>query len=92
MSNNKPQKSHDDYYPPRRSDRGVAPYDIVRDLNPLVDYAIEEGRTVGLRHAIMEVMLISYLMGMGFDYNTAYMTVESWEVNERFPGEYDYRY
>ncbi|PRX27708.1 hypothetical protein BX659_11534 [Orenia metallireducens] len=92
MSKKSSQKYHDDYYPPKKSERGVAPADIVRELDPLVDYALEEGRKTGLRHAIMEVMLVSYLMGMGFDYDTAYMIVESWEVNERFPGEYDYRY
>lgn len=32
--------------------------------------------------------MVSYLMGMGFDYYTALEVVESWERDEKFPREY----
>lgn len=69
----------------------VSPECLVRCLEDLVEYGMKEGRRVRRSHAMMQVALIAYLMGMGFDYDTAHMIVESWEKDEMFPGEYYYR-
>ncbi|WP_188399388.1 hypothetical protein [Sporomusa sp. GT1] len=34
------------------------------------------------RHAMTELALMCYLMGMGFDYRTAKAIVESWETDD----------
>lgn len=53
-------------------------------VKPFVNYALQEAKATSYEHAITEVAAMTYLMGMGFDPQTAYFTVESWEVNETF--------
>ncbi|MFW6036014.1 MAG: hypothetical protein ACOCRZ_07150 [Halothermotrichaceae bacterium] len=77
----------DNYYPsppgnPGRNypdGRGVSPQSIARCVYPVVEHGLKEAKATGSRHAMMEVALMSYLMGMGFNYNTAYNIVEYWE-------------
>lgn len=60
---------------------------LVHYVRPAVRHGLEEMPATGPRHAMTQVALIAYLMGMGYDYHTALIIVESWEVNERLPGE-----
>ncbi|WZL74289.1 hypothetical protein QBE52_06005 [Clostridiaceae bacterium 35-E11] len=56
----------------------------VMQVNPVVRYGLKEAKATGVQHAMTEVALISYLMGMGYDYQRAYALVESWEIDEAF--------
>ncbi|MFZ5969570.1 MAG: hypothetical protein ACOYVK_20615 [Bacillota bacterium] len=65
----------------------VDPHHLMRLLHPVVKYGLEEAKCTSVRHAMMEVVLIAYLMGRGYDHHTAHRMVESWEVDEIFPIE-----
>lgn len=57
------------------------PYNFLLQLQPV----LQHGRRAGGDsdpHVITEVSLVSYLMGMGFDYKTARAIVDSWESDE----------
>lgn len=53
-------------------------------VKPFVDYGLKEATFTSHSHAMTEVAAISYLLGKGYDPQTAYKMVESWEVNEMF--------
>ncbi|WP_223292241.1 hypothetical protein [Salipaludibacillus neizhouensis] len=53
-------------------------------VEPFVQYGLQEAQVTSHLHAMREVAAISYLIGKGYDPQTAYLTVESWEVNEVF--------
>lgn len=63
------------------------PYNYIMRVRPVVDRGIKESEKSSMKHAMTEVALISYLMGMGYDYSTAHRLVESWEINEMFLNE-----
>lgn len=56
----------------------------LRAVIPFVNYGLHEAAFTSYQHALTEVAAIAYLLGKGFDPQTAYKTVESWEVNETF--------
>lgn len=58
---------------------------LKKTVRPWVHYGLNEAQSQGYPHAMTEVALIVYLIGMGYDSDTAYKIVESWEVNEKFP-------
>lgn len=51
-------------------------------VEPAIRHGIEELAETNPRHALTELALITYLMGMGFDYPTAITIVESWERDD----------
>lgn len=51
-------------------------------LEPAIRQAIAELSASSPRHTLTELALIAYLMGMGFDYPTARVIVESWEKDD----------
>ncbi|SDE64855.1 hypothetical protein [Sporomusa acidovorans] len=51
-------------------------------VEPAIRHGIEELAETNPRHALTELALIAYLMGMGFDYPTAIVIVESWERDD----------
>ncbi|MFC7441076.1 hypothetical protein [Laceyella putida] len=53
-------------------------------VESFVQYGLREARYTSFEHALREVAAIAYLMGRGYDPQTAHQIVESWEVNERF--------
>lgn len=53
-------------------------------VEPIVQYGLKEAQVTSNLHAMREVAAISYLIGRGYDLQTAYQVVESWEVNEVF--------
>lgn len=53
-------------------------------ISPFVTYGLKEGAHTSYKHALEEVAAMAYLLGKGFDPQTAYLTVESWEINEHF--------
>lgn len=63
------------------------PHHLLMMVRPLVEYGLKEAEFTSVRHAMIEVALIAYLMGMGYDMHSAHRIVESWEIDERFPGE-----
>ncbi|MGM7635182.1 hypothetical protein [Bacillus sp. Hm123] len=53
-------------------------------VEPIVQYGLKEAQVTSYQHAMREVAAISYLIGRGYDSQTAHRIVESWEVNEMF--------
>ncbi len=62
--------------------------EISRFITPIVNYGLSEAQSTGYYHAMKEIAMISYLMGMGYDMWNAHNIVESWEINEQFPTYY----
>jgi hypothetical protein len=48
-------------------------------IEPAFKHGLNEISFAPLPHVLRETAAISYLLGMGYDFNTAYQTVESWE-------------
>lgn len=65
----------------------MSPHYLLPQVRPLVRYGLWEMRVTSPQHAMTEVALIAYLMGMGYPFQIAHRIVESWEINEVFPGE-----
>ena len=84
MSNKNTHKYEDKYNACGHSTAN--PECLINCLSPLVAYGLKEGNYTGIEHAMMKVILIAYVMGMGFDRLTARKLVESWEEDGRFPG------
>ncbi|MEH6993874.1 hypothetical protein V7075_14350 [Neobacillus drentensis] len=57
---------------------------VLDSIAPFVKYKLEEAKHRSYAHALQEVAAITYLMGNGMDPQPAYLTVESWEINEMF--------
>ncbi|MET3195718.1 hypothetical protein [Bacillus sp. OAE603] len=57
---------------------------VFREIAPFVTYGLNEAKATSYEHALQEVAAMTYLIGRGMDPKTAYLTVESWEVNEKF--------
>ncbi|RBP96291.1 hypothetical protein DFO70_10195 [Cytobacillus firmus] len=53
-------------------------------VKPFVNYGLTEAKFTSISHAMTEVAAIAYLLGKGYNPQTAYKLVESWEVNESF--------
>jgi hypothetical protein len=51
-------------------------------VEPAIRHGIAELVESNPRHTLTELALIAYLMGMGFDYPTAKVIVESWEKDD----------
>lgn len=62
-----------------------SPYYYLTRISPLVEYGLKEGEYASQKHAMTEVALIAYLMGMGYNMQSARRIVESWEIDEEFP-------
>jgi hypothetical protein len=48
-------------------------------IEPAFRHGLKEISFAPLPHVLKETAAISYLLGKGYDFNTAYQTVESWE-------------
>ncbi|WP_018131459.1 hypothetical protein [Effusibacillus pohliae] len=61
---------------------------VLSAVEPVVRHGIFEGIEEGqpFVHVVRQVAAIAYLMGMGMPYLQAVRMVESWEVDEKFPG------
>ncbi|MBZ5751064.1 MULTISPECIES: hypothetical protein [Metabacillus] len=57
---------------------------VLNYIDPFVKYGLKEATATSYEHALQEVAAMSYLLGKGMDPHTAYLTVESWEMNEMF--------
>jgi hypothetical protein len=53
-------------------------------IRPFVEHGLKEAVYTSYEHALTEIAAMAYLLGKGFDPQTAYKTVESWETNETF--------
>ncbi|MFJ8247194.1 hypothetical protein [Peribacillus asahii] len=76
------------YYPPLNNmlymPYGDLKSETLQAIKPFVDYGLLEATSTSYSHALAEVAAIAYLLGKGYDPQTAYKTVESWEMNEKF--------
>jgi len=82
---------YNQYYYPYCNEPYYQPYypeniksETLNKVDPIVRYGLREARWTSVPHAMREVAAQSYLVGKGYDQQTAYRMVESWEVNERF--------
>jgi len=73
---NQPPYTYDDYY--RNPQQAISPQQTLTLLNPAISHGLREAQHLGYQHAMTEAVAIGYLMGKGYDYNTAWKTVESW--------------
>jgi len=62
------------------------PHHYMMQVRPLVQYGLAEAQITGVPHAMTEVALIAYLMGMGYPFPRARAIVEAWEAAGIFPG------
>lgn len=58
--------------------------ETLQATSPFAKYGLTEAKATSYQHAFLEVAAMAYLLGKGLDPQTAYYTVESWEVNEKF--------
>lgn len=54
-------------------------------ITPVAYYGLQEAGYTSVQQAMYEVAAISFLMGQGYDFQTAQMIIESWEDGEAFP-------
>ncbi|WP_235822203.1 hypothetical protein [Gottfriedia luciferensis] len=67
---------YDFYRNPQTS--GMTSQQVLSIINPAVSHGLREAQHLGYQHALTEAVAIGYLMGRGYDFNTAWKTVESW--------------
>jgi hypothetical protein len=72
------------YYPssPYQGQSSPIAGDLAREtlsaIDPAFRHGLNELSITPLPHVIKEAAAISYLIGKGYDYNTAHQTVECW--------------
>ncbi|MGM9987072.1 MAG: hypothetical protein ACI35O_07565 [Bacillaceae bacterium] len=70
---------YNDYYrspqPSGYFNLGQQTFDVI---NPVITHAILEVQESGYQYALTEAVAMGYLMGKGYDYNTAWNIVKSW--------------
>lgn len=82
-----PQYPESEIWAEQLTKQPLYPYLKSQVLNitaPFVKYGLEEAKNTSYVHALQEVAAMTYLIGKGMDPQTAYLTVESWEINEMF--------
>lgn len=62
--------------------QSLTPGYFLLQVEPAIRHGLKELEGTNPRHAMTELALMSYLMGMGFDYRTAKCIVESWETDD----------
>lgn len=55
---------------------------LCSELQPVVEYGISQTQTEGLDETMMGVAVVSYLLGKGYDYQTAQNVFANWERNK----------
>ena len=60
---------------------------VLLQVLPAIRHGLKELSNTDPQHALTEVALMSYLIGIGFDYRSARAIVESWECDEKLLGE-----
>lgn len=65
----------------------LTPQYLIARLRPQVRYGLREAQYTSVRHAMYQIVMIAYLMGMGHDLLRAHEIVEHWEIDEMFHGE-----
>lgn len=57
---------------------------VLMEVYPVSMDGLNESKETGIKHAMLEVAMTAYLMGMGYDYEYAHDAVEAWEYDDRF--------
>jgi hypothetical protein len=74
--------SQNPYYPTPPYQGTPTPYNLAQEtltaIEPAFKHGLKELSITPLPHVLKEAAAISYLLGKGYDYNTAFQTVESW--------------
>ncbi|MBE7106924.1 hypothetical protein FT637_29290 [Bacillus cereus] len=83
MNNNNQQPyNHNNYYrdSPQTLDTQshILQQQTLTVISSAVRHGLREAQHLGYQHALTEAVAIGYLLGRGYDYNTAWKTVESW--------------
>jgi hypothetical protein len=58
---------------------------ILKDIDPVVDYGLNEIHMNTLSQMMSETALIAYLMGMGYEFEIARQMVENWQIKNPRP-------
>lgn len=69
------------YYHDNNMDFMRSPECLIRQLKPVVDYGICQTNCEGLEKTMTSVAVVSYLLGKGYDYDTAQEVFANWERN-----------
>jgi hypothetical protein len=73
---------HENPYYSYRYHHMYHPYDLKHETLTatahVVKHGLEEAKEISLPHALKQAAAISYLMGKGYNYRTAWEIVESW--------------
>ncbi|MFT8321625.1 MAG: hypothetical protein ABF649_12025 [Bacillus sp. (in: firmicutes)] len=75
---NYPYYQQGNLYDPFYPRNNLAEQQTLQIINPAIQHGIREAQHLGYHHALKEAVAIGYLMGKGYDYHTAWRTVESW--------------
>ncbi|WP_242271280.1 hypothetical protein [Bacillus cereus group sp. BfR-BA-01310] len=71
--------TQDDYYRDQHwHPQNPLKHQTIAIIGPAVSHGLREAAHLGYQHALTEAVAIGYLLGRGYDYNTAWKTVESW--------------
>jgi hypothetical protein len=71
-----PYYSH--HYYPMYSHPSELKHETLSTTAPAVEHGLKEAQKTSYQHALQEAAAISYLMGKGYNYPTAWQMVESW--------------
>ncbi|MEH6945412.1 hypothetical protein [Bacillus sp. JJ722] len=74
---------HINYHRPQQPSPHLTPHSnlgqqTLNIIHPAISHGLKEAQHLGFQHALTEAVAIGYLMGRGYDYHTAWKTVESW--------------
>lgn len=47
-------------------------------ITPIVNHGLREAEHLGYQHALLEAVVIGYLLEKGYNYDSAWKTIESW--------------
>lgn len=61
---------------------------VLHSIDPAVSHGLREAQHLGYKHALTEAVAIGYLMGRGYDFDSAWKTVESWWHGTHLPTQY----
>ncbi|MCS1351646.1 hypothetical protein [Mechercharimyces sp. CAU 1602] len=66
-----------------RGKKDASPEVPLKLVEPFVQYGLYEATYCSVEQVLREVAAISYLLGQGYDPNTAYSIVESWGIKRQ---------
>ncbi|MDQ0273288.1 hypothetical protein [Cytobacillus purgationiresistens] len=71
------QEINQNYYVNNQQDNSLK-QQTLHTISPAIKHGLREAQQLGFQHALTEAVAIGYLMGKGYNYETAWQFVESW--------------